>query len=84
MKKAPLLYYVWRGYKMCKRTTSLLKGVAIGLVVCFGVMEGYKMLTSMQSPRSRRKRLRLKQDTGRAMRIVGDIIEDVEGMFLRK
>lgn len=69
---------------MSKKTTSMLKGIGIGLLLCVMVMEGCKMIASMNNPKNRRKRYRLKQDTGRAMRVVGDIIEDVECMFAKR
>ena len=84
MKRIPLIYYVWRGYEMSRRTTSMLKGIGIGLVLCMAAVEGCKLFTSVSSPKSRRKRCRLKQDANRAIRVVGDVIGDVEDMFLKK
>ena len=84
MKRLPLIYYVWRGYEMCRRTTSVLKGIGIGLLLCMAAVECCKMCTTMRSPKSRRKRCRLKQDANRAMRVVGDMIDDVESMFIKK
>ena len=69
---------------MSRRTTSMLKGIGIGLLLCMLAMEGCKMFTSMNSPKNRRKRCRLKQDANRAMRVVGDMIDDVEGMFAKR
>ena len=69
---------------MSRRTTSMLKGIGIGLLLCMAAMECCKMLTSMNSPKSRRKRCRLKQDANRAIRVVGDMIGDVEDMFAKK
>ena len=84
MKRLPLIYYVWRGYEMSRRTASMLKGIGIGLLLCMTAAECCKMITAVKSPRSRRKRCRLKQDANRAMRVVGDMIDDVESMFAKK
>ncbi len=68
---------------MSKRTTSMLKGIGIGMALCAMAVEGCKMLSAAHSSKARHKRCRLKQDTGRAMRAMGDVIEDVECMFHR-
>ena len=69
---------------MCRKTASMLKGIGIGLVLCAAAVECCKLCTAMGSSKSRRKRCRLKQDANRAMRVVGDMIEDVESMFVKK
>lgn len=78
-----LLYYVWRGYAMSKRSMSLLKGIGVGLLLCGLAMECWKIYNVMHDPKCRRRRRRLQQDTGRAMRVVGDVIGDMECLFAK-
>ena len=72
-----LLYYIWRGYEMSRRTTGTLKGIVIGLLLCAAVMEGCKVYQSMHGSKGRRKRYRLKRDTDKAVHMVGDIFDDL-------
>lgn len=62
---------------MSRRTTGTLKGIGIGLLLCAAAMEGYKVYTMMHDPKTRRRRCRLKKDTGRALHVMGDVLEDM-------
>ena len=69
---------------MSRRAASVLKGIGIGLLLYMAAVECCKLCKTMGGPKSRRKRCRLKQDANRAIRVVGDVIEDVESMFVKK
>ena len=68
---------------MSKRSMSLLKGIGVGLLLCGLAMECWKIYNVMHDPKCRRRRRRLQQDTGRAMRVVGDVIGDMECWFAK-
>ena len=77
----PLLYYVWRGYAMSKKTTSLLKGLAVGLLVGCLAVECGKKIWCLCSPKHCRRRSRLQNDAHRAMRLMNNMAEDISAMF---
>ena len=62
---------------MSRRTTGMLKGMVIGLLLCAAAMEGCKVYQSMNSAGGRRRRYRLKRDADRAMHVVGDVFDDL-------
>ena len=55
----------------------------MGLLLCGLAMECWKIYNVMHDPKCRRRRRRLQQDTGRAMRVVGDVIGDMECLFAK-
>ena len=63
---------------MSKRSMGLLKGIGIGLLLCGLAMECWKVYGIMHDPKCRRHRRRLHHDTSRAMRVMGDVIGDME------
>lgn len=66
---------------MSRKTTSLLKGLTIGLLAGGLALECGKKLLCLWSPNRSRKRSRLQNDARRAVRIMNDMAEDVSAMF---
>ncbi|MDD5953424.1 MAG: hypothetical protein PUC32_07260 [Oscillospiraceae bacterium] len=66
---------------MSRRMTGMLKGIGIGMVLCAVAMECYKIYSAMKNPKYRRKRCAMKRDANRALRVMGDMIDDVGYLF---